>query len=443
MAAQLIAGLSILVGIHEFGHFAAAKIFKIRVNKFYLFFDFLFPFPNLLKFSIFKFKKGDTEYGLGWFPMGGYVDIAGMIDESKGADDLESVPQPWEFRTKPAWQRLIVMMGGIIMNVITGIIIFVGLSYYVGEKYIPIEEINKYGIYASELGEKLGLKTGDKIINANGQEVTKFRDITDGDFILEDHPYLTVERDGKEVKVEFPSSMLDLMSEKEYENMSYVYPRMPFKVDRTVDGSFAEEGGILANDVPVAVNGIQLPYYTEFTTELSKYKGKSVNITVKRGEKLVDLDVNIDENGKVGFYPAFLLESEFRPYTLAEAIPIGTKEAFNVITLQVKAFGKMFKGDISPSKSISSPIGIAKIYGPVWDWLRFWSLTGLLSMVLAFMNFLPIPALDGGHVVFLTYEIITRKKPSEKVLMVAQQIGMLILLSIMIFAFGNDIIKSF
>ncbi|ANQ50759.1 RIP metalloprotease RseP [Flammeovirga sp. MY04] len=443
MAAQLIAGLSILVGIHEFGHFAAAKIFKIRVNKFYLFFDFLFPFPNLLKFSIFKFKKGDTEYGLGWFPMGGYVDIAGMIDESKGADDLESVPQPWEFRTKPAWQRLIVMMGGIIMNVITGIVIFIGMNYHNGETYIPIEEVNKYGVYASKLGEKIGIRTGDKIINANGEKVTRYSDITDGDFFFADDNYLTVLRDGKEVKVVFPKETIDWMSDKEFENMRYVYPRYPFKVKRLLEGYPAEQAGLKEGDEPIAINGVDVPYFFEFTEELSKYKEKEVTLSVNRGGQIIDLKLAVNENGKVGFEPQFNIKFESHPYTLEEAIPVGTKQAFNVIILQIKGFAKIFKGEVSASKSIQSPIGMAKIYGSVWDWNRFWTLTGLLSMVLAFMNFLPIPALDGGHVVFLTYEMITRKKPSEKVLMVAQQIGMLLLLSIMIFAFGNDIFKLF
>ncbi|WP_281616451.1 RIP metalloprotease RseP [Flammeovirga sp. SubArs3] len=441
MAAQLLAGLSILVGIHEFGHFAAAKFFKIRVNKFYLFFDFLFPFPNLLKFSIFKLKRGDTEYGLGWFPMGGYVDIAGMIDESKGADDLESEPQPWEFRTKPAWQRLIVMLGGIIMNIITGILIFIGISYSTGERYLPISEINKYGIYASELGERVGLKTGDKIINANGQPVKQFRDIVDPNFLLEQNSYLTVEREGKEVRVDIPKEMIEWMSEDEYKKMSYVYPRDPFIVKRVLPGTPADKGGLQPKDVPVAINGKELPYFNEFRQALAPLSGKEITLTVLRDEQPVDLNIKVSDEGTLGFEMNSRLKAEYKQYTFLEAIPVGTKDAFNVIIVQIKAFGKLFRGEVSASKSVSSPIGIAEVYGGTWHWLQFWTITGMLSMVLAFMNFLPIPALDGGHVVFLTYEIITGKKPSEKVLMVAQQIGMLILLSIMVFAFGNDIFK--
>lgn len=441
MAAQLLTGLSILVGIHEFGHFFAAKIFKIRVNKFYLFFDFLFPFPNLLKFSIFKFKKGDTEYGLGWFPMGGYVDIAGMIDESKGADDLEAEPQSWEFRTKPAWQRLIVMLGGIIMNVVTGVIIFVGIAYSTGERYLPIEEVNKYGLYVSELGERIGLKTGDKVVNLNGEPAKQFRDIVDPNFLLGSDSYITVDRNGKQIRVDIPKEMIEWMSDDKYRNKSYVYFRDPFYVKRVLPGTPADKGGLQADDIPVAINGKEVPYFSEFRVALSKVAGTEIELTVLRDDQPVKLNMTVSNEGTLGFEMRSRLNAEFKKYTLMEAIPVGTKDAFNVILVQVKAFGKLFRGEVSASKSVSSPIGIAEVYGGTWHWLQFWTITGMLSMVLAFMNLLPIPALDGGHVVFLTYEMITGKKPSEKVLMVAQQIGMLILLSIMVFAFGNDIFK--
>lgn len=441
MAAQLLTGLSILIGIHEFGHFFAAKFFKIRVNKFYLFFDFLFPLPNLLKFSIFKFKKGDTEYGLGWFPMGGYVDIAGMIDESKGADDLESEPQPWEFRTKPAWQRLIVMLGGIIMNVITGVIIFIGIAYSTGERFIPMEEINKYGIYVSELGERIGLQTGDKIVDINGTPGKQFRDIVDPNFLLGSDSYLTVDREGKQLRIDIPKEMTDWMSDKKYRNKSYVYPRDPFYVNRILPGTPAEEGGLKADDIPIAINGKKVPYFTEFKLALSQVAGTDIELTALRNNEPIKLEMHVSKDGTLGFEMRSRLNIQYKKYSLMEAIPVGTKDAFNVILVQVKAFGKLFRGEISARKSVSSPIGIAEVYGGTWRWLQFWTITGMLSMVLAFMNMLPIPALDGGHVVFLTYEIITGKKPSEKVLMVAQQIGMLILLSIMVFAFGNDILR--
>ncbi|AZQ64235.1 RIP metalloprotease RseP [Flammeovirga pectinis] len=441
MAAQLLAGLSILVGIHEFGHFFAAKIFKIKVNKFYLFFDFLFPFPNLLKFSIFKIKRGDTEYGLGWFPMGGYVDIAGMIDESKGADDLESEPQPWEFRTKPAWQRLIVMLGGIIMNVITGIIIFIGLAYTTGERFIPISEINQYGIYASELGEKVGLETGDKIVNLSGEDAKQFRDLVDPNFLLEENSYITVLRDNKKVRIDIPKEMIEWMSEDKFKKMSYVYPRDPFYVKRVLPATPADKGGLKADDVPIAINGKDLPYFNEFRKELEIQSGKQIELTVLRNDQPLKLQIRVSDEGTLGFEMRSRLKAEYKNYSFLEAIPVGAQEAFNVITVQIKAFGKLFRGEVSASKSVSSPIGIAEVYGGTWHWIQFWTITGMLSMVLAFMNLLPIPALDGGHVVFLTYEIITGRKPSEKVLMVAQQIGMLILLSIMVFAFGNDIFK--
>ncbi|WP_395767582.1 RIP metalloprotease RseP [Aquirufa sp.] len=450
MAGQLILGLSILVTLHEFGHFITAKWFKMRVEKFYLFFDFLFPIPTVLNFAIFKKKVGDTEYGLGWFPLGGYVSIAGMIDETQDAATLAKEPEPWEFRAKPAWQRLIVMLGGVIVNVITGVVIFVALTFSNGNNFISKEELNKNGIVALDLGKQIGLKTGDKVVKVNGSDFKSLADLRTSDVLLGENSSYTVLRNGQEIEVKIPSNFIEKLSDKK---AAFIEPVAAFKVAEVAapeepgseDGELlpAYSAGLKAGDYITAVNGQAIHFYHEIKEILGKEAGKPIRLAINRQGKSDTLSMVVAKSGQIGFIPELLIKTTHEDYTFVQSLGIGTGRAFSVISDNIRGFKKIATGDVSASKALSGPIGIAQMFGGVWDWNRFWMLTGLLSMALAFMNILPIPALDGGHAIFLIYEMITGKPASEKVLERAQQVGMIILLALMAYTFGNDFYKLF
>ncbi|MHC2992013.1 peptidase [Pontibacter sp. HJ8] len=429
MVGQLILGLTILVGLHELGHMLAAKWFGMRVEKYAI------GFPP----KIFSKKIGETEYMLGLIPLGGFVKISGMVDESLDTEALKKDPEPWEFRAKPAWQRLIVMMGGIIVNVITGIVIFIALTYHYGESYLPASEV-KYGVQPNEIGQDIGFRTGDKIVAVNGQPLEKFDDVYSMDMLLGRDSYYTVERNGDRVNIPIPADFMDRMADNK-ERMFFVQPRVPFTVGEVVPGSAAADAGLKAGDFIKSINGENVAFFNEFQATMQKYAGKPIAIVVERGGKLVELKGTANEDGTLGFYHKPMLEYATRDYSLGESIPMGANQAFGVITANLKGFGKIFRGEVSASKSLSGPIGIAQIFGDTFNWYKFWSITGMLSMVLAFMNFLPIPALDGGHVVFLTYEMISGRKPSDNFLENAQKVGMVILLGLMAFAIFNDVFK--
>lgn len=431
MVGQLILGLTILVGLHELGHMLAAKWFGMRVEKYAI------GFPP----KIFGKKIGETEYMLGLIPLGGFVKISGMVDESMDTDALKEEPKPWEFRSKPAWQRLIVMMGGIIVNVITGIVIFIALTFSYGEQYIPAKEV-KYGIVANDLGQEIGFRTGDKVVAVNGKELERFEDIRSMDALLGRNSYYTVERNGQLVDLKVPVDLMDKLADKQSDDF-FVEPRLPFKVGQVKKGDAAAKAGLQEGDYITMVNGESVKFFHEFQAALQKNKGKTITMTIERADKLVKLKADVSEEGTIGFQPIPLLQTATREYTLAESIPMGTDQAFSVITANLKGFGKIFRGEVSASKSLSGPIGIAQIFGDTFNWYKFWSITGMLSMVLAFMNFLPIPALDGGHVVFLTYEMISGRKPSDNFLENAQKVGMVLLLGLMAFAIFNDVFKIF
>ncbi len=426
MAGQLILGLSILVGLHEFGHFAFAKLFKIRVDKFYIFFDFLFPLPNVAKFALVKKKIGDTEYGIGWFPLGGYVQIHGMVDETQDADALAGPPQPDEFRSKPAWQRLLVMLGGIIMNVITGIVIFSALTANYGEQYLPASEA-RFGILPNGLGREMGFRTGDKIVKINGHPFAEFDDVYKPDVLLGRHSWFTVERQGQLQDINVPLNFMDRMAGQS--DSLFVRPREPFSVERVISGSAAAKSGLVAGDVITAVNGRPVQFFDELQAALYAAKGTTAALAVQR--QAAPLQVKVSESGRIGFERKPALHFQQRQYSAMQAIPAGTKQAFGVISLQATAIGKIIRRESSASESLGGPIEIAQQYGGQWDWHRFWVMTGGLSMVLAFMNLLPIPALDGGHVVFLLYEMILRRKPSDKFLEGAQRVGTMLILALM------------
>ena len=428
MLGQLLLALSILVGVHELGHMLSAKYFGMRVEKFSI------GFPP----KVFGFTKGETEYSLGAIPLGGFVKISGMIDESLDTATLSKPAEPWEFRAKPAWQRLIVMVGGITVNIIVGVLIFIALTYIYGEEYVSADEVNKRGIVARDLGKDIGLKTGDKILKVNGKSYSKFQEVMSPDILLSDNSYYTVERDGKIFDVRIPSDFIGKLSRKKGD---FIEPIFPFEVGRVLKGSNAEKAGLKKGDKIVAVDNTPIQYFHELQQSLSDHKEKQIVLKVKRGNEDTLLKAEVDENGKIGFAPLNLLPSQTQYFSFGEAIGEGTTQAFSVITNTIRGFGKIFKREVSASDSLSGPIGIMQEFGGIWIWQKFWLLTGMLSMVLAFMNILPIPALDGGHVLFLSYEMITGRKPSDKFLEISQKVGMVILLSLMVFAFGNDIYK--
>ena len=432
MVGQLILGLSILVGLHELGHLLAAKAFGMRVEQFSI------GFPP----KIWGKKFGDTEYSFGMIPLGGFVKISGMIDESLDVTAMRVAPQPHEFRSKPAWQRLIVMMGGIIVNVILGVIIFIGFKYTQGDTYLSKQELNKYGIVAYELGESIGLKTGDRILDINGEDYERFRDLASPAVLLSSDGYFTVNRDGKRLTIPIPNDFVDDFAE-ENNAQKFIFYRLIFDIGAVIEGSPADLGGLRVGDKIIALNGDEIEFYDQLQASMDTLAGTQITLLINRSNVQQTLTIEVNEEGKIGFQVNRLNEISTVEYSFAESVPLGTELAFSIVWDNIKGFKKIFAGEVSASKSLSGPIGIAKIFGGTWDWQRFWRITGMLSMVLAFMNFLPIPALDGGHVVFLTWEIVTGKKPSDTFLENAQKVGMVLLLALMSYAILNDIIKLF
>ena len=429
MVGQLLLGLSILVGLHELGHMLTAKFFGMRVEKFSI------GFPP----KIAGFQWGETEYSIGAIPLGGFVKISGMVDESMDTAQLASEPQPWEFRAKPAWQRLIVMLGGVIVNVITGIIIFVTLVYSNGETYFSRDQVIENGIVAYEYGEAIGLKTGDKVLDVNGQPYQSIGELSSGSALLSENGYYTVDRQGEKIKVEIPKGFINSFNSEEAFS-KFIAVRFPFEVGSVEPGTGAEKMGIAAGDQIIAVNGLPITYFDEMQTALQQVKNQSVSLVRRRGAQVDTLNVPVSADARIGIAVNPLLEPVRREYGFMESLSRGTSRAFGAVIVNAKALGKMFTGEVS-TKNVSGPIGMAKIYGNQWDWVKFWSITGLISMILAFMNLLPIPALDGGHVVFLLYEMVSGRAPSDKFLEYAQMVGMVILLGLMVFAIGNDILK--
>ncbi len=429
--AQIILSLSILVGLHELGHLIAAKYFKMRVEKFSI------GFPP----KLFGIKIGDTEYSIGAIPLGGFVKISGMIDESLDTKAIKEPPKEYEFRAKPAWQRLIVMMGGVVVNVILGVVIFICITYFIGDNYISKDEVNKNGIEALEIGQKIGFETGDKIILINGKEFEDFDHVKSAEVLLGTNSYYTVLRGNKKIDIFAPANLIELLSDRKAQ-LNFIEPRSQFKVGEISPGSEAERIGLMKGDRIIAIGDKLVQYFPDFNREKMKYAGRDIQFTVKRGNQILQMEAHLDSTALFGFIAERMIKTSHREYSLAAAIPIGTQRAFSAVWVNARALGKIFRGEINPSKTLMGPIRIAtEIFGGTWDWAWFWSITGLLSMVLAFMNFLPIPALDGGHVMFLTFEIISGRKPSDKFLEVAQKAGMILLLLLMGYVIFNDIFR--
>jgi regulator of sigma E protease len=431
--AQLLFSLSILVVLHEFGHFMFARLFKTRVEKFYLFFN---PW-----FSLFKVKKGETEYGVGWLPLGGYVKISGMIDESMDKEAMKQPAQHWEFRAKPSWQRLLIMLGGVLMNFLFALIIYIGVLYAWGESYLPTENA-RYGIEVNEVGEEIGFKDGDKILSVDNKYVENFMKIVPT-IVLDDAHSVQIERDGQQMDVEITDAELALLL-KSKDVMTW---RKPFdiQVGKVAKESPAEKAGLHKGDIFVTVDGLNFDYYDQFTDYLTSKKNQTINLGLERNGDFVSKELNVTEEGKIGFYPTFnnpdIFELATVDYGFFESIPAGINRGVETTKDYLKQFKLFFKPETKAYESLGGFATIGNIFPGTWDWFSFWNMTAFISIILAIMNLLPIPALDGGHVMFLLFEMITGRKPGEKFLEYAQIAGMVILLALVLYANANDIIK--
>jgi regulator of sigma E protease len=430
-AAQLILSFSILVVLHELGHFLPAKWFGCRVEKFYLFFN-----PG---FSLFKKQVGETEYGLGWIPFGGYVKIAGMIDESMDKEQMKQPAENWEFRSKPAWQRLIIMLGGVTVNVILAIVIFIGITWKWGEEYLPPQN-TVHGLYADSLGKQMGLADGDIITKVNGKAVKDELRVTP-QIITSEAKHITVLRDGKELELAVPEGMVRALNSSKGANFASI--RFPGVVGDFSKKSNAKDAGLLKGDKLIGIDTASTPYFQDFQRIVRGRKGQTVNIRVDRKGQQLTVPVAVNKEGMIGVAPMPLkqvgFKSETRNYSFAEAVPAGFKRCWNTLSMYMTGLKQLFTGKANPNESVGSVFSFASIFPSEWDWQSFWSLTAIFSIILAFMNVLPIPALDGGHALFTIYEMITGRKPGDKFMEYAQMVGMVLLLALMAYALGLDI----
>ncbi len=431
--AQLLLSLSILVVLHEFGHFMFARLFKTRVEKFYLFFD---PW-----FSLFKVKKGETEYGVGWLPLGGYVKISGMIDESMDKEAMKLPPKPYEFRSKPAWQRLLIMVGGVLMNFIFAILIYVGVLFAWGDSYLPTENV-VYGIEVDSVGTAIGFQNGDKILSVDGEYIEDFDKIIPT-VVLDAAKTVQVERNGQNIDVEITDADLALL----LKSKSVMTPRFPFdiKVQKMEKDSPIELAGVEKNDKIVNVDGKVFNFYDEFRNYILGKKGETITLSLDRNGQKISKTMTVGEDGKIGFLPALnnpdIFELETLKYGFFESFPAGIKRGIQTTGDYLKQFKLFFKPETKAYESLGGFATIGNIFPSTWDWFSFWNMTAFISIILAIMNLLPIPALDGGHVMFLVFEMVSGKKPGEKFLEYAQIVGMVLLLALVLYANANDIIK--
>ena len=433
-AAQFFLSLSFLIVLHELGHFIPAKLFNTRVEKFYLFFD---PY-----FSLFKKKIGGTEYGIGWLPLGGYVKISGMIDESMDTEHLNAEPQPWEFRSKPAWQRLIIMVGGVAVNVLLAMVIYAMILFTWGDNYLKTENL-KYGIECSDLAKEIGFQNGDKILTIDGVYYENFSDIPEA-ILISGASEVLVERNGETVSISIPSNLIERFIDKN--ESGFIGMAWPYIAQKFDDGSVAEAAGVLAGDQLIAINGQAALYFSDYVKTLPSLAGQEIQLSVLRGLDTLHYDMMLGETGKIGVYyvpPSELISYDHRDYSFFESFPAGTAMAIDKLDSYVQQMKLIFNPETGAWKGLGGFISIGKQYSPEWDWFSFWNFTAFLSIILAFMNILPIPALDGGHVMFLLGEMITGRKPSDKLLEYAQVTGFLILIALLLLANGNDIIKLF
>ena len=434
-AAQFFLSLSFLIVLHELGHFIPAKLFKTRVEKFYLFFD---PY-----FSIFKKKIGDTEYGIGWLPLGGYVKISGMIDESMDTEHLDSEPQPWEFRSKPAWQRLIIMLGGVTVNLLLAMGIYAMILFTWGDDYLKTGNA-KFGIECSELAKEIGFQNGDKILTVDGVYYESFTELPEA-ILISGASEVIVDRKGDRISIPIPTNIVEQFIEKKGQS-GFIGLAWPYIAQKFEKGSAAEKAGVQIGDQLIALNGEEALYFSDYITKLPTLADQDISLSVLRGLDTLNFDVSLGRKGRMGVYyvpPTELITYDHREYGFFESFPAGTAMAIDKLDSYVQQFKLILNPETGAWKGLGGFITMGKQFKPEWDWRHFWNFTAFLSIILAFMNILPIPALDGGHVMFLMWEIVTGRKPSDRFLEYAQMIGFFLLIGLLLLANGNDIINLF
>jgi len=434
-AAQFILSFSILVVLHELGHFIPARLFKTRVEKFYLFFN-----PG---FSLWKKKIGETEYGIGWIPFGGYVKIAGMIDESMDKEQMQLPPENWELRSKPAYQRLIVMLGGVIVNILLAIVIFIGLSFYWGEDTLPAKNV-VYGVHPSELASNMGIQEGDIIVSLDKKELENF-DALEGKLILTSPKTLEVKRGDNLVSLNIPASLSSALA-KFKKTAPFVIPRVPVIVDSVGKSAIVLQGAINKGDTLLKINNTSIQYQYQFLEVKNKLADSIVMVTAKRGNDTIYFKTLINNSGQLGIFvklPYALFATVHKNFSFMASIPEGVNRCFTTLDNYITGIKQIFTGKVKASDSLGSLISIGNTFPSNWDWEKFWTLTAIFSIILAFMNVLPIPALDGGHALFILVEMITGRKPSDKFMEYAQLVGMFLLFGLMFYALGLDFWRLF
>ncbi|HSU49494.1 MAG TPA: RIP metalloprotease RseP [Segetibacter sp.] len=431
---QFILSFSILVVLHEMGHFFPAKWFKCRVEKFYLFFN-----PGI---SLWKKKIGETEYGLGWVPFGGYVKISGMVDESMDKEQLKKPAEPWEFRSKKAWQRLIIMIGGVVVNIVLAIALFVMIMYVWGEEYLPAKNLT-YGIHADSLATKMGLQDGDKIVSIGGKPVDNIETV-EAEIILSEAKQLQVERNGQPLTLQIPDGLVKQLNKNKLQG--FIDVRFPVIFDSVAQSAKFTQGKVEKGDKLISFNNKPVQFFHEFEGEKNKLKNVEVPMQVLRGSDTVDIKAKVNEKSALGIYfktPGSLFGTTVKTYSLAQSFPVGFNKCFETLDRYVTGLKQLFTGKVNASDSLGSVISIGNTFPSLWDWQKFWTLTAIFSIILAFMNILPIPALDGGHALFTLVEMVTGRKPSDKFMEYAQMVGMVLLLGLMAYALGLDFWRLF
>ena len=431
-ALQLITTLALLIIVHEFGHFTFAKLSGTRVDKFYLFFD---PW-----FSLFKIKKGETEYGIGWLPLGGYCKIAGMVDESLDKEQLRTEPKPWEYRSKPWGQRFLIIIGGVLFNFLTAIIIYSALSFVYGKTYLPLQNL-EYGVYCDSTAQSIGFENGDKILLIGDKQPKTLNDAV-SQILLDNAKTVTVERNGRELQINIPEDIGKRILANP--NSFFLVENFPFVIDSIMPNTPASRSDLRVGDQIVAIDSIPTPSFMDFAKNVKPFAGKDVVLTVVRHSFEEKIPVTVSEEGKIGAYTKTaynLFETVTERFSLLQSIPEGIKMGFNTLTFYVKQFKLVFTKE--GSQQVGTFVSMGKMYDKEWNWRQFWSLAALFSVILAFMNILPIPGLDGGHLLFLLVELIIRRKPSENFLIKAQMIGMAIIFAIFFYALFLDFGRLF